>query len=244
MPNVLDLGDRPAHQLGPQLGVVAVAVAADGFQLGRLGRHEQLEEELAVVRVQPVREDLQLAQLLGVLGGVAVGVVADEHLREVRVEREDVLAELVAVLEVEHVLARALGRHRELQPGLLGLLRDGRAELLVDQHAGDARFGAGADGLEHALEDQVLGVGDDRGLLVVRLALDPEELLLERAAVVEGEDVELVVVSEIHGHPVFQRPVGRCREVARRRRGRGDRPVEWAGGLRRRSVRRMQAMRF
>ena len=51
--------------------------------------------------------------------------------------------------------------------------------------------------LEHALEDQVLGVGDDRGLLGVGLALDPEELLLEGAAVVEGQDVELVVVSEV-----------------------------------------------
>ena len=55
----------------------------------------------------------------------------------------------------------------------------------------DGRVGAGADGLQHALEDQVLGVGDDRRLLGVRLAVDPEELLLEGAAVVEREDVEL-----------------------------------------------------
>ena len=33
----------------------------------------------------------------------------------------------------------------------------------------------------------------------VGLALDAEELLLEGAAVVEGEDVELLVVSEVHG---------------------------------------------
>src|SRR6185437_14054671 len=46
--------------------------------------------------------------------------------------------------------------------------------------------------------DQVLGVGDDRGLLRVGLPLDAEELLLEGAAVVEGEDVELLVVSESH----------------------------------------------
>ena len=46
---VLDLGDRAAHQLGAQLGVVAVGVAADRCQLGVLGGHEQLEQELAVV---------------------------------------------------------------------------------------------------------------------------------------------------------------------------------------------------
>jgi hypothetical protein len=62
-----------------------------------------------------------------------------------------------------------------------------------DEHARDGRVGARGDRLQHALEDQVLGVGDDRGLLGVGLALDPEELLLEGAAVVEGEDVELVV---------------------------------------------------
>ncbi len=44
---VLDLGDRAAHQLRAQLCVVAVGVAADVFQLGVLGGHEQLEQELA-----------------------------------------------------------------------------------------------------------------------------------------------------------------------------------------------------
>ncbi len=77
------------------------------------------------------------------------------------------------------------------RPALVRLGGHGGAELLVDEHAGDGGVGAGADGLQHALEDQVLGVGDDRRLLGVRLALDPEELLLEGAAVVEREDVEL-----------------------------------------------------
>jgi hypothetical protein len=44
----------------------------------------------------------------------------------------------------------------------------------------------------------VLGVGDDGRLLGVRLAVDPEELLLEGAAVVEREDVELAVDSGVH----------------------------------------------
>ena len=104
---VLDLLDRAPHQLGAQLGVVAVGVAAHLLELRVLGRHEQLEEELAVVRVEPVGEPLQPADLALVHLGVAVGVVADEDLREVGVELLDVLAEAVlAVLEVELVLAR------------------------------------------------------------------------------------------------------------------------------------------
>jgi hypothetical protein len=49
----------------------------------------------------------------------------------------------------------------------------------------------------------VLGIGDGRRLLLVRVALDPEHLLLEGAPMIEGEDVELPVVAERHGahHP-------------------------------------------
>ena len=46
---VLDLGDGAAHQLGAQLGVVALDVLLDGLQLGVLGWYEQLEQELALV---------------------------------------------------------------------------------------------------------------------------------------------------------------------------------------------------
>ena len=139
---VLDLLDRAAHQLRAQLGVVAVGVAADRLELGRLGRHEQLEEELAVVLVQPVGEALQLAELALVQLGVAVGVVADEDLREVGVERSDVVAEVVAVLEVELVLAALLDRHREIEAVRLRLAGDVAAELLVDEHAAGGRVGA------------------------------------------------------------------------------------------------------
>ncbi len=143
---------------------------------------------------------LELRALLGVGGGVPVGVVADEHLREVGVEALDVLAEVIPVLEVEQLLARALRGHRQLQAPRAGLLGNGRAELLVHQHPRHGRVGAVGHRLHHALVHEVLGVGDHRGLLGVGVALDPEELLLEGPAVVEREDVELLVVSEFcHG---------------------------------------------
>src|SRR5664280_1296148 len=213
---VLDLGDRAAHQLGAQLGVIAVVVPADRLELGVLGGHQQLEQELAVVLLEPVAEPLELAELLGVGGGVAVGVVANEHLGEVGVEAQDVLAEVLAVLEVEHALAGALGGHGQLEALLARLGGHGGAELLVHEHPRGGSVGAGADGLQQPLVDEVLGVGDDRRLLGVRLTLDPEELPLEGAAVVEGEDVELLVVSEVH-----------CCEYSRGGRSVVPRSLEW-----------------
>ena len=102
---VLDLLDRAPHQLRAQLGVVAVGVAVDRLELVVLGRHQQLEEEQAVVLVQPVGELLEAAELALVHLRVAVGVEAHEDLREVRVVVEDVLAEVLVVLEVELLLA-------------------------------------------------------------------------------------------------------------------------------------------
>jgi hypothetical protein len=57
---------------------------------------------------------------------------------------------------------------------------------------------AALHGQLHALEDQPLGVGDRLGLLRGGIALDPEHLLLERPAVVEGQDVQLSVIAECH----------------------------------------------
>ena len=113
---ILDLRDRPAHQLGAQLAVVALILAADASQLDVLGGHEQLEEELSPVLLQPVAQPPELGELLAICRTIAVGVVADEHLGEVGVEAFDVLAEVIAVLEVEHLLARALGGIASFRP--------------------------------------------------------------------------------------------------------------------------------
>src|SRR3954464_4393854 len=116
---LLDLLDRAPHQLRTQLGVVAVRVAAGLLQLLVGGGHQQLEEELAVVLVEPVREPLEASGLALVHLAVAVRVVADQDLREVGVELLDVVAELVPVLEVELVLPGLLHRHCELEAPLL-----------------------------------------------------------------------------------------------------------------------------
>ena len=149
--------------------------------------------------MQPVGQLLETAELALIhLRVRVVGVVADQHLGEVGVELLDVGAEVLAVVEVELVLAGLLDRHRQLQPVLASLLGDVGAELLIDQHAGGAGLRALLDRLQHPLEDQPLGVGDRLGLLIGRIALDPEHLLLERPTMVEGQDVQLAVISESH----------------------------------------------
>ena len=64
---------------------------------------------------------------------VAVGVVAHEHLREIRVKRLDVLAEIISELKVELLLAGALDGHRQREALAARRARDLGAELLVDE---------------------------------------------------------------------------------------------------------------
>src|SRR5262249_7761761 len=151
-------------------------------------------------------QPLQPPQLALVHHRIVAGVVANEDLREIRVELQNVGAEIVAVLEVKLVLTRLLDRHRKLQPRRTGALRNIPAELLIDQHTSSAPLRAAANRLDHPLVDQMLRVGDRRGLLGRRIALDPEHLLLERATMIERQDVEGAYVTKLlhfvpHFHP-------------------------------------------
>ena len=148
--------------------------------------------------MEPVGETLQPLRLAAVHLRVPVRVVADQDLGEVGVEALDVVAEAVAVLEVELVLAALLDGHGEPESALPGLPRHRPAELLVDQGAGQRGVGAVVGRLEQPLEDQVLGVGDPLDVLGRRVALQAKPLLLERPPVVECQDEELSVVSETH----------------------------------------------
>ena len=129
------------------------------------------------------------------------------------------LAEPVAVLEVELVLARLLDWHGELEASLLGLRGERAAELLVHQAADRLCGRTLLGGLDQAFVDQPLCVRDGARLLLARVALDPEHLLLERAAVVEREDEELAaVVPESHLSRHLPVVGSVFRRLARRRR--------------------------
>src|ERR1019366_8913955 len=138
----LELGDRADYEIGPQVAVIGVRPAADLVELVRRRRYQQLEQELAIVRAQPSRRPREPPALAAVELRVAVGVVAHEHLGEVRVKRLDMLAELLPELEVELVLSGALDGHRQRERVAARRAGDLGAELLINQQAAHTSAGA------------------------------------------------------------------------------------------------------
>src|SRR5262249_60294355 len=76
---------------------------------------------------------------------------------------------------------------------------DGGAELPVDQDAGLLLGYAGGDGAPEAVVDHPLRRRDLRRLLGIQGAFPPEHLGLEGPPVVEGQDVQVLIESDLHG---------------------------------------------
>src|SRR5262249_46964231 len=91
---VLELVHRLYDECRPKLGVEALLRAADRLELMCLRGHEQLEQELTLALVQPVRQHVEARGLPPVQLAVALRVVADEHLREGGIEILDVAVEV------------------------------------------------------------------------------------------------------------------------------------------------------
>ena len=151
--------------------------------------------------MQVVGQPLQPRRLSPVQGGVALGVVAHQHLAERGIERVDVLREVLAVLEIELRLTALFGGARGRVSVRRRVAKDGGPELLVHQDAGLVFRNAASDGGQEAVVDDLLGGGDLRGLVGAERALPPEQLLRERAAVIEGHDVQRLVVADGHDGP-------------------------------------------
>ncbi len=96
--------DGRHDEIGPQPAVVRTLITAEPIQLRLRRRDQQLEEKLALGVAQPVTQPGQPLGLTAIQVRVTVGVVADQHLGERRVERLDVRAEIVAVLKLELLL--------------------------------------------------------------------------------------------------------------------------------------------
>jgi hypothetical protein len=104
-----------------------------------------------------------------------------------------VLAEVLTELEVELVLAatsRPASRASDPRPSPLRAISAPNCSSTRTPAA--SRGAPSASAASIPSYDHALRVGDRGRLLLVRLALHAEELLLERAAVVEREDVERV----------------------------------------------------
>ena len=161
--------------------------------------HEQLEEELAVVLVQPVGELLEPLGLALVHLLVAVRVVTDEHLGGEQVVLGDVVAELVAVLELELVLtpdfSTGIVSDRPCSAASSGMSEPNCSSTSTpaDVASTPRSTAFSMPSKISFLASEIVSVSSSVGI-----ALDPEHLLLERPSVVEGQDVQLAVVAEGH----------------------------------------------
>jgi hypothetical protein len=109
-----------------------------------------------------------------------------------------VLGEVLPVLEVELLLPALLGRTRGRVTLRRGVAKYRRTELLVHQ---DASLLLGHPGRNRGLEaiiDHLLGGGDLRRLRRGQRPLSAKHPRVERAAVIEGQDVQSFVVTVSH----------------------------------------------
>src|SRR5262249_27002262 len=113
---------------------------------------------------------------------------------------------IVAVLEVELVLAALLRGCGGEKASRLGVAEDRSAELLIDEDAGAFLRHPTGDGREQAVVDDRLGGNAPFGLLLRKRALPAEEARLEGPAVVERKNVERSLEPEVrHDAPVRRR---------------------------------------
>src|SRR2546425_975059 len=132
-PCILERVDRVDHVARPARPVVRALVAMELFELCLLRRHQELEHELPPRPMEVLGQVAQATRLATVHLRVALRVVAHEDLAEGGPERLDVARVVVAVLEVEFVLAALLRRRGGEKPPRPRVAEDRGAELLVDE---------------------------------------------------------------------------------------------------------------
>ena len=107
----LVIRDYLHDQAGADVAVVRARVIAGPVELLLGGGHQQLVKQRHPDSVQPGADLGQPAELLLALGRVEVGIVADQHLGVVGLDRLDVLEPLIAPLQREPVVPAGLDRN-------------------------------------------------------------------------------------------------------------------------------------
>src|SRR5206468_11638749 len=79
-----------------------------------------------------------------------------------------------------------------------GVAQEVGAELLIDQDAGGLARHAALQRRPQPVIDDPLAGGDRRGLFRSQGRGEAEQPLLERSAMIEGQDVERPVISNVH----------------------------------------------
>ena len=105
-------------------------------------------------------------------------------------KRFDVRGKLVAILEIELLLAALLGGTRGVESVRRGIAQDGSPELLIDQNAGVLFRYAPRNGRLEPVVDYLLGRCDLRCLFRCQRLVPSEHPCLKRASMVERKDVQ------------------------------------------------------
>lgn len=150
----------PVRALGARLGGHPVAVATAVDAL-----------DLPHVRLDP--------------GRLQLGDRPDHQLRP-----KTVVVRVDAASLLQLLLGACLHRHRQDDALRVPAARDISARLLIDKDPRGLTRRALAEGTQETLIDHLLGVGYARSLSCRWLALQPEETLLEGAAMIEGKEVK------------------------------------------------------
>ena len=164
-----------------------------------LRRHQKLEHEAATAACgEKIGQALQAGRLACVQRAVALRVVAHQHFAEGRIERFDVAREILAIFEIEFVLPAFLRRASGGDVLGGGVAQNGGAELLVHQDAGLLLRHAAGERAMKAVVDHLLGAGDLGCLRIAQRRLPAEHFGLERAAMIEGQNIEWAIISSRH----------------------------------------------
>src|SRR5262249_23026027 len=105
---------------------------------------------------------------------------------------------VLAVVEVELLLAALLGWAGDHIALLRCVAQDGSAELFVHQDAGPVGGNSSGDRRQKAVVDDPFGGGDLCPRFARQTSLPAEHLRLEGAAMVEGKDVQRLIKSKGH----------------------------------------------
>src|SRR6266446_6050048 len=134
---------------------------------------------------------------------VALRVVSHQHFAECWLEGLNVVVEGFAVLEIELILSALLDRTSNGKTVRLGIAQYGCPELLVHQNRCILLRHPGGDGRFETVVDDPFCLSNLRRLFGGECALPTEHTRLERAAVVERQDVEWPVKSVRHREVSF-----------------------------------------
>src|SRR5262245_25344450 len=248
-PSVLQLMNGQDHKSRTKLKVVPLLISLDPIKLRLLRRNQQLEHEsAATLGAQVFGQTFQAGSLPPVQTLIALGVVADQHLAEGGIKGLNVFGEVIAVFELELLLSALLDGVCERVTARGRVAKDVGAELLVHQDACLLLWHAGFDSGLEAVVDDLLGARDLRRLLRGQILPPSEHLQLERGAMIEGKDVQGIVIAEILHRDSFSFMQRRISALVRRAPNKENKPhcfpCRYANELRRRNAKKAAAFFF